>query len=124
MADAGTSLEDEPWIAARDAAVLALLYGAGLRISEALGLTRADAPLKEGTALRVRGKGGKERVVPVLPAISVAVADYLALCPYVTRSDGPLFLGAKGGPLSPRIVQRAMAKMRGASTAMHSRAKM
>ncbi len=114
MADADASLEDEPWIAARDAAVLALLYGAGLRISEALGLTLAEAPLKEGTALRVRGKGGKERVVPVLPAVSAAIAAYLAICPYVSPGDAPLFVGAKGGPLSPRIVQRAMAKMRGA----------
>ncbi|HVZ12892.1 MAG TPA: tyrosine recombinase XerC [Bauldia sp.] len=114
MADSDSSLADEPWIAARDAAVLALLYGAGLRISEALGLTRAEAPVTEGAALRVRGKGGKERVVPVLPAVSAAIAAYLALCPYVTRSDSALFVGTKGGPLSPRIVQRAMAKMRGA----------
>ena len=113
MADAETSLEDEPWIAARDAAVMALLYGAGLRISEALGLRRNEAPLA-GAMLRVRGKGGKERLVPMLPAVSEAIADYLARCPYVSAPGGPLFVGAKGGPLSPRIVQRTMVKLRGA----------
>jgi len=113
MADADTSLEDEPWIAARDAAVMALLYGAGLRISEALGLKRNEAPLA-GALLRVRGKGGKERLVPVLPAVSAAVADYLARCPYITAPNAALFVGAKGGPLSPRIIQRTMAKLRGA----------
>ncbi|MEJ0011101.1 MAG: tyrosine recombinase XerC [Bauldia sp.] len=114
VVDAVNSLDEEPWIAARDAAVLALLYGAGLRISEALGLKRRDAPAGGTTTLRIRGKGGKERVVPVLPVIADAVAAYLAVCPYVTAPDAPLFVGAKGGPLSPRIVQRTLERMRGA----------
>jgi integrase/recombinase XerC len=103
---------DEAWIAARDSAVLALLYGAGLRIGEALGLRRDQAPL--GTALSVRGKGNKPRLVPILPVVARAVADYLALCPHAQPADGPLFVGAKGGPLSPRIVQHRMAELRGA----------
>ena len=98
--DAGNSLDDEPWIAARDAAVLALLYGAGLRISEALGLKRNEAP-DDGDALRIRGKGGKERVVPVLPVVAEAIADYLRQCPYIGAPTGPLFIGARGGPLKP-----------------------
>ena len=103
----------EPWVLARDAAVIALLYGSGLRISEALGLARKDAPLPGIDAVRVTGKGGKVRSVPVLPAVAEAVADYLALCPHGLDADGPLFVGAKGGPLSPRIVQYAMAALRG-----------
>ena len=107
------SLDDEPWIGARNAAVFALLYGAGLRISEALGLTRREAPVSGGT-LRIRGKGGKERIVPVLPAIAEAIQAYLRLCPYTPGADGPLFVGTRGGPLNPRIVQRAMVAMRSA----------
>ncbi|WP_137046456.1 tyrosine recombinase XerC [Pseudolabrys sp. FHR47] len=102
----------ETWILARDAAVLALLYGCGLRISEALGLKRGDANGKD--ALTVTGKGNKTRMVPVLPQVTKAIADYLAICPYVQPPEGPLFVGAKGGPLSPRIVQLAMATLRGA----------
>jgi integrase/recombinase XerC len=108
------ALDDEPWIAARNAAVLALLYGSGLRISEALGLTRGEAPRSANDMLRVTGKGGKTRVVPVLPAVAEAIADYLRLCPYTAGPTGPLFLGARGEVLNPRIVQRAMAKLRGA----------
>jgi integrase/recombinase XerC len=100
------------WIAARDLAVLLLLYGAGLRVSEALGLTRKDAPTPERDVLRIEGKGGKERLVPVLPVAQEAIARYLALCPYPLKPDTPLFLGAKGGPLSPRIIQLLMEKMR------------
>lgn len=103
----------EPWILARDAAVMALLYGSGLRISEALGLTRASAP-KGGDAIVVHGKGGKQRMVPVLVPVARLIADYLAICPYELPPDGPLFVGARGGPLSPRIVQLAMARLRGA----------
>ena len=107
--------EDRPqWILARDAAVLALLYGAGLRISEALGITRADAPTGERDALRVLGKGGKTREVPVIVPVRRAVEDYLALCPYALPPAGPLFAGARGGPLSPRIIQLAVERMRGA----------
>ncbi len=114
VVDADESLAEEPWIAARDAAVLALLYGSGLRISEALGLRRAEAPAAGLSTLRVTGKGGKTRLVPVLPAVAEAVAAYLALCPYGLKPDGPLFLGARGGPLKARLVQLAMARMRGA----------
>ena len=109
-----SSLDKEPWIAARNAAVLALLYGAGLRISEALSLRRSEAPRGANDALRIRGKGGKERIVPVLPAVSAAIAAYLRACPFSPGPNAPLFLGARGGPLNPRIVQRAMEKMRSA----------
>jgi integrase/recombinase XerC len=105
--------EREPWVLARDAAVLALLYGSGLRISEALSLKRKDVAAATD-ALTITGKGNKTRMVPVLPQVTKLVADYLALCPYVLPPDGALFVGAKGGPLSPRIVQLAMARLRGA----------
>ena len=101
-----------PWIHARDAAVLALLYGCGLRISEALGLKRGDAAGHD--VLTVTGKGRKQRMVPLLPQVQKLIADYLALCPYHSDEGGPLFVGAKGGPLSPRLVQLAMARLRGA----------
>jgi integrase/recombinase XerC len=104
--------EREPWILARDAAVLALLYGSGLRISEALGLTRVAVGNRD--AITVNGKGGKQRMVPVLPQVTKLVAEYMALCPYDLPADGMLFVGAKGGPLSPRVVQLAMARLRGA----------
>ena len=103
----------EPWILARDAAVLALLYGSGLRISEALALKRKNAPIRRDV-ITVIGKGNKARMVPVLPQVGQLVADYVALCPYPLADEGPLFVGAKGGPLSPRIVQLAMAQLRGA----------
>ncbi len=104
----------EQWILARDAAVLALCYGAGLRISEALSICRADAPVGATETITIVGKGRKTRVAPVIAPVRKAVADYLALCPYVLKPDGSLFVGAKGGPLSPRIVQLAMERMRGA----------
>ncbi len=104
----------EPWILARDAAVFALLYGAGLRISEALSLTRGDAPRSTRETLTILGKGGKVRQVPVLPQIVRGIEDYLALVPWKMPADGPLFVGAKGGPLSPRIIQLAMEGLRGA----------
>jgi integrase/recombinase XerC len=100
------------WVAARNVAVLLLLYGAGLRISEALGLRTKDAPTADRDTLRIVGKGGKERLVPVLPLVIEGVARYRALVPYPLEPDGPLFLGAKGGPLSPRIIQLAIASMR------------
>jgi len=110
-----TGEERAPWIFARDAAVLALLYGSGLRISEALGLQRKDMPAPgKGDVLVVNGKGGKRRMVPVLPQVQKLIADYLALCPYDMPPDGPLFVGAKGRPLSARVVQLAMARFRGA----------
>jgi integrase/recombinase XerC len=102
----------EPWIAARDAAVVTLLYGCGLRISEALSLTMADTPL--GAVLRITGKGGKERLVPVLPAAQQAVATYTDLLPFSLAPGDALFRGARGGPLSPRLVQMAMERARNA----------
>jgi len=104
----------EPWILARDAAVLALCYGAGLRISEALSIRRADAPVGSIETVTVVGKGRKTRSAPVIAPVRKAIEDYLALCPYALKPAGPLFVGAKGGPLSPRIVQLAMERMRGA----------
>jgi integrase/recombinase XerC len=95
-----------PWIAARDAAVITLLYGCGLRISEALGLTGRDHPLPQ--VLRIVGKGGKERVVPVIAAARDAVAEYVRLCPWPVAPNGPLFRGARGGALNARLIARAM----------------
>ncbi len=108
------TLTEEPWIAARDMAVLTLLYGCGLRISEALGLKREEAPVGTTDAIRVVGKGGRERVVPVLPAVRRAVETYIGLVPFVLEPDRPLFRGTRGGPLSPRIVQLGIARLRGA----------
>ena len=102
----------EPWIIARDAAVLGLLYGSGLRISEALSLKRTDFGAND--AITVTGKGNKTRMVPVLPQVAKLIADYVALYPLDLPDDGALFVGARGGPLSPRIVQLAMARLRGA----------
>ncbi|KIN73434.1 tyrosine recombinase XerC [Sulfitobacter guttiformis] len=100
----------QPWVALRDVAVLTLLWGCGLRISEALGLTGADAPLPQ--VLRITGKGGKERVVPVLPAARDAVEAYLGACPFAAQSNGPLFRGVRGGALSPGAIQKVMASAR------------
>lgn len=99
-----------PWIAARDIAVITLLYGSGLRISEALGLTGANIPLPE--VLRIRGKGDKERLVPTLPTARDAITTYARLCPYDLRPDQPLFRGARGGPLNPRLIALVMEKAR------------
>jgi integrase/recombinase XerC len=104
-------LTDEPWIAARDAAVLALLYGCGLRVGEALGLDRRAVPM--GDTVAITGKGGKTRLVPVLPVVRRAVEDYLARCPYRLGPDGPLFVGARGGRLGARRVQQAVQALRG-----------
>lgn len=100
----------EDWIAARDVAVVTLLYGCGLRISEALGLTGSAHPLPE--VLRIIGKGNKERIVPVLPAARDAVARYAALCPYELTREAPLFRGARGGALNPRLIALVMEKAR------------
>lgn len=100
----------EPWVGARDAAVLALLYGAGLRISEALSLTGADAPLDD--VIRVMGKGGKVRLVPVLPVVRDAVERYRALSPHPLTAGAPLFRGVRGGALGPRAVQARMESLR------------
>jgi integrase/recombinase XerC len=103
---------DDDWTVARDLAVLLLLYGAGLRISEALGLTTRTAPTALRDAMRIVGKGGRERVVPVLPVIITALDRYRAMLPYPLEPDEPLFRGAKGGPLSPRIIQLLMERLR------------
>jgi integrase/recombinase XerC len=104
----------ESWVLARDAAVLALCYGAGLRISEALGISRGDAPIGAIDEVRILGKGGKTRIAPIIAPVRAAIETYLATCPWTLKPSGPLFVGAKGGPLSPRIVQLAMERMRGA----------
>lgn len=109
IADIATSAHQD-WIGARDVAVATLLYACGLRISEALGLTGADHPLPE--VLRIRGKGGKDRLVPVLPVAREAVADYLRQSPWPVERDAPLFRGARGGPLSPRLIAKAMEEAR------------
>ena len=104
----------DPWILARDAAVLALLYGAGLRIAEALSIRRADAPIGALDSVTILGKGSKTRVAPVIAPVRAAIEDYLKLCPYALKPEGPLFVGAKGGPLRSRIIQLAVARLRGA----------
>src|SRR4029077_19647594 len=104
--DAVGSLATEGWQGKRDIAILTLLYGCGLRLSEALGLHRSEAPLSE--TLVVTGKGSKQRLLPVLPAVREAIANYLAACPHTLAADGPLFVGARGRALNPRLVQRQM----------------
>ena len=99
-----------PWVAARDTAVVTLLYGCGLRISEALGLTGADHPLPD--VLRIKGKGGKTRLVPVLSTAREAVAAYVGLCPFDLSPQGPLFRGTRGGALNPRLIAAAMERTR------------
>lgn len=115
---AGEALNAPEWVIARDTAVLTLLYGSGLRISEALGLNGQDAPqdVHEGAhdILRIKGKGGRERVVPVLPVAQDAIARYLDLCPFALSPGGSLFVGVKGKRLSPRIIQLVMQRLRGA----------
>lgn len=101
---------ERPWVSARDVAVLTLLWGCGLRISEALGLQGSDAPLPD--VLRIVGKGGKERVVPVLPAARDAVEDYLRLCPHPQQDGAPLFRAIRGGALGPRAIAQVMADAR------------
>jgi integrase/recombinase XerC len=110
LAEETGALAREPWIAARDTALLLLLYGSGLRISEALSLPARTHPL--GETLRVTGKRGKTRLVAVLPVVADAVANYVALCPWPLGPNEPLFRGAKGGPLSGDVVRRAVASAR------------
>jgi len=107
-------LSDKAWVGKRDQALLALLYGCGLRLGEAIGLNRCDLP-GVGNAdgmLAVTGKGNKQRLVPVLPLIQKALEDYLALCPYPLGDDDPLFVGARGGRLNPGVAQRTVRDLR------------
>ena len=114
-ADERAGEERDPWILARDAAVMALLYGSGLRISEALGLKRREVPRPgEGDVLVVTGKGNKTRMVPVLQNVLALIEGYAAMCPHPLPPQGPMFVGARGGPLGPRIIQLAMERLRGA----------
>ncbi len=103
---------DLDWIVARDVAVLLLLYGSGLRLSEALQMTLSEAPLPGRDTLIIRGKGDKERMVPVLPVAQAAIKRYIAMCPYPLIADEPLFRGAKGGPLNPRLIQLTLERLR------------
>jgi integrase/recombinase XerC len=111
LAEPGLDPDREDWEASRDEAVLTLLYGCGLRISEAMSLKRADAPL--GDSLRILGKGSKTRIVPVLPQVAEAVAAYVADMPFALSPDEPLFRAKRGGPLSPRHVQATVQLLRG-----------
>lgn len=111
LAEPGLDPDRDPWEVARDEAVLTLLYGCGLRISEALSLLGRDAPLAQ--TLRILGKGSKTRMVPVLPAVATAIASYVAACPFVLAADDPLFRAKRGGALSPRHVQATVQGLRG-----------
>lgn len=107
-------LEEEPWVAARNVAALTLMYGCGLRISEALAITHSQWKEQSEIALRIIGKGSKERLVPILPVVAEAIETYLALCPYVIEPSQTLFRGVRGGPLNPAVLQRDMRLLRGA----------
>lgn len=109
-AETKTTTQTAPWEQARDAALFTLLYGAGLRIAEALSLKRSDAPLEEN--IRITGKGSKTRLVPVMPVVRDAVDAYIAACPYGTSAGDPLFFSKRGKPLSPRMAQRTMTALR------------
>lgn len=111
LADDAAGVARESWVGARDWAVLLLLYGCGLRVSEATGLKGDILPL--GTTLRVTGKRNKTRIIPVLEQVKAAIEDYIALCPYPPSRDAPLFRGSRGGPLSPALVRRAVQGARG-----------
>jgi len=110
LAENAAEAASEPWIGARDLAILLLLYGAGLRVAEALSLTAVVLPI--GQTIRVTGKRSKTRVVPVVPAVREAIDDYVRQCPYPISGDGPLFVGARGGPLNPDLVRRSVAAAR------------
>ncbi len=103
-------LSDEPWLAKRDIALLTLLYGAGLRIGEALDLNREQAPT--GDSIVVTGKGNKQRLVPILSVVRAAIGDYLAACPYALKDGDPLFVGMRGKRLNPGVLQRQVRRLR------------
>ena len=105
-------LSEETWVGKRDKAFLLLLYGCGLRIGEAIGLNRGHVDGADRDVIRVIGKGGKERVVPVLPAVQEAIADYLAICPYNLKAEGPLFVGVRGARLNPGVAQKQVRMVR------------
>jgi len=110
LAENAAEAASEPWIGARDLAILLLLYGAGLRVAEALSLKADVLPI--GSTLKVTGKRSKTRIVPVVPAVRDAIDDYARQCPYPLRGAVPLFVGARGGPLNPDLVRRAVAAAR------------
>jgi integrase/recombinase XerC len=110
LAENAAEAASAPWLGARDLAILLLLYGAGLRVAEALSLTARALPI--GATLRVTGKRGKTRIVPVVPAVREAIESYLRVCPYPVSGDTRVFLGARGGPLNPDLVRRAVAAAR------------
>jgi integrase/recombinase XerC len=110
LAENAADAASAPWIGARDLAILLLLYGAGLRVAEALSLTANLLPI--GTTLRVTGKRAKTRIVPTVPAVREAIDDYVRQCPYPLRGEVPLFVGARGGPLNPDLVRRSVAAAR------------
>ena len=110
LAEDAASAASAPWIGARDLAILLLLYGAGLRVAEALSLTARSLPI--GSTLRVTGKRSKTRIVPIVPAVREAIEEYVRQCPYPRSDDAPLFVGARGGPLNPDLVRRSVAAAR------------
>jgi integrase/recombinase XerC len=110
LAENAADAASAPWIGARDLAILLLLYGAGLRVAEALSLTARVLPI--GATLRVTGKRSKTRIVPVVPAVREAIDNYVRQCPYPLSGDVPLFVGARGGPLNPDLVRRSVAAAR------------
>jgi len=107
-------IQNEPWIAERDTAILLLMYGSGLRINEAISIKRNDISTKieQSCTLRILGKGNKERIVPVLNVVLESINKYIQLCPHEILTNGPLFLGKRGKQLNPRVIQRQMAKIR------------
>ena len=114
LADPAEHLSDVPWIAARDAAIMGLLYGCGLRVGEALSITTDEVRVAQNGVIRITGKGGVTRLVPVLQGVVEGLEDYLHQCPYVIEENAPVFRGAKGGVLQPAIVQKCVRKLRSA----------
>lgn len=114
MTGAGEQMQEDPWLAARDAAIISVLYGCGLRIGEALSLTPANLEETTKGSLMITGKGGKTRMVPIIAPVAGAIAQYRALCPFHLEPHEPLFRGAKGGVLHRAIIEKSVARLRGA----------